>query len=67
MNTIVIQSKSKNNLKLLSELAKKIGERVTVLSEKQIEDIALGSYMKKIRTGKNVSSDLVMKKLQSIK
>lgn len=67
MNTIVIQSKSKNNLKLLSELAKKIGERVTVLSEEQIEDIALGSYMKKIRTGKNVSSDLVMKKLQSIK
>ncbi len=67
MNTIVIQSKSKNNLKLLSELAKKIGERVTMLSKEQIEDIALGSYMKKTRTGKNVSSDLVMKKLQSIK
>ena len=67
MSTLVIQSKSKNNLKLLSELAKKIGDRATVLSEKQSEDWALGSYMKKIRTGKDVSLDLVIKKLRSVK
>jgi len=67
MSAIVIQSKSKNNLKLLGELAKKIGEQITVLSEDQIEDLALGNYMKKIRTGKNVPLDLVLKKLRSIK
>lgn len=67
MSAIVIQSKSKNNLKLLGELAKKIGEHVTVLSEEQLEDLALGNYMKKVRTGKNISADLVMKKLRSIK
>lgn len=67
MSAIVIQSKSKNNLKLLGELAKKIGEQVTILSEGQIEDLALGNYMKKIRTGKNVPTDVVLKKLRSIK
>ncbi len=67
MSAIVIQSKSKNNLRLLGELAKKIGEQVTVLSEEQIEDLAFGNYIKKSRTGKNVPIDLVMKKLRSIK
>lgn len=67
MSTLVIQSKSKNNLKLIGELAKKIGEDVTYLSKEQVEDLAFGTYMNKVRTGKKVSSETIMKKLASIK
>lgn len=67
MGTLVIQSKSKNNLKLISELAKKIGEDVTYLSKEQVEDLAFGTYMNKVRTGKKVSHETIMKKLASIK
>ncbi len=67
MSAIVIQSKSKNNLKLLGDLAKKIGEQVTVLTEEQIEDLTFGNHMKKARTGKNVPMELVIKRLRSIK
>lgn len=66
MSTLVIQSKSKNNLKLLRELARKIGDKAVVLSEEQAEDFALGAYMNEIRTGKNVEMDQVMKKIRSI-
>ena len=63
MNAIVIKSKSKDNLKLLAELAKKLGENVTALTDKQVEDLALGSLMKKVRTGKNVSRETIMRQL----
>lgn len=67
MSTLVIQSKSKNNLKLIADLAKKIGDNATYLSKEQVEDLALGTYMNKVRTGKKVSFEVVMKKLASIK
>jgi|LakMenE01Jun11ns_1017448.scaffolds.fasta_scaffold9516844_2 hypothetical protein len=67
MSTLVIQSKSKNNLKLIGELAKKIGEDVTYLSKEQVEDLAFGTYMNKVCTGKKVSPETIMKKLASIK
>lgn len=66
MSTLVIQSKSKNNLKLLQELARKIGDKAVVLSQEQAEDFALGTHMNEIRTGKNVGVDQVMKKIRSI-
>jgi hypothetical protein len=66
MSTLVIQSKSKDNLKLLRELARKIGDKAVVLSEEQAEDLALGTYMNKVRTSKNVGIDLVIKKIRSI-
>ncbi len=65
MNAIVIKSKSKDNLRLLIELAEKLGEDVTKLSEDQMEDLALGSLMKKSRTGKNVSRETIMSQLRS--
>ena len=67
MSTLVIQSKSKNNLKLLSELAKKIGDKAVVLSKEQAEDLAMGNYMNRIRTGKDVEIAQVMKKLRSLR
>jgi len=65
MNAIVIQSQSESNLKLLSELARKLGEKVTSLDDEQIEEFALGNLMKKVRTGKNVKRETVMRKLSS--
>ena len=50
MDAIVIKSKSKDNLRLLIELAEKLGEAVTKLSEEQMEDLAFGKLMKKGRT-----------------
>lgn len=66
MSTLVIQSKSRNNLKLLRELARKIGDKAVVLSEEQAEDLALGTFMNKVKTGKSVGIDQVMKKIPSI-
>ena len=65
MAAIIIKSNSEDNLRLLIELAKKLGEDVTKLSEEQIEDISLGNLMKKARTGKNVSKETIMRQLRS--
>ena len=64
METIVIQSKSKSNAALIIELVKKIGDQAKLLTEEQTEDIALGLLMKNIRTGEDVSRDVIMKKLK---
>jgi hypothetical protein len=64
METIVIQSKSKSNATLIIELVKKIGDKAKLLTEEQTEDIALGFLMKNIRTGENVSRDVIMEKLK---
>ncbi len=65
MDAIVIKSKSKQNLKLLGQLAEKLGEDVTALSDEQIEDLSLGKLMKKVKTGKNVSREAIMRQLRS--
>jgi len=65
MEAIVIRSKSSDNLKLLVELAKKLGESVTSLTDEQMEDFAFGNLMKKAKTGKNVSRETIMRQLRS--
>ena len=50
--------------KLLAELAKRLGGDVISLSDEQFEDLALGALMDKVKTGKTVSRELVMKKLK---
>ena len=65
MDAIVIRSKSRDNLKLLIELAKKLGESVTTLTDEQMEDLALGNLMKKTKTGKNVSRETIMRQLRT--
>jgi hypothetical protein len=64
MAAIVIRSKSTTNLKLLMELAKRLGESASALSDEQLEDLSLGFLMKKEKTGKNVSREAIMKKLR---
>lgn len=65
MDVLLIEPKDKGNLKLLLELAKKLGNKVVTLDQEQAEDLALLSLMKKEKTGKTVSRNTIMKKLNS--
>ena len=62
MRAIVIKADDKNT-KILRELAKKLGANVLNINEEQYEDLALGSLMDKVKTGKTVSRESIMKKL----
>ena len=62
MSAIVIQADPKSN-KILAELAKKLGGKVLTIDDVQYEDIALGALMDKEKTGKVVSRDEIMRKL----
>lgn len=62
MSAIVIKADKKSN-KILAELAKKLGGNVLAIDDNQYEDIALGALMDKEKTGRTVSRDEIMKKL----
>jgi len=62
MKAIVIKADNQNT-KILKELAKKLGGDVLNINEKQYEDIALGLLIDRSKTGKNVSRESIMKKL----
>lgn len=63
MAAVVIQSKSEKNLKILKELADKLGASFTNIDADQLEDLVLGTLMNKEKTGKEVSRETIMKKL----
>ena len=62
MSAIVIKTDNQNT-KILKELAKKLGANVLNINEGQYEDLALGLLMEKSKTGKTVSRESIMKKL----
>ncbi len=64
MASIIIQSDNSDNLELISKLAKKLGIRVSNVSDEQSEDLALGNIMISSKTGKSVSRDSIIKKLR---
>jgi hypothetical protein len=63
METVVLQGNSKADLKMLTDLAKKIGITVKYLSEVEKEDIGLLQAVKEGRTGKYVNTDNYLQKL----
>ncbi|MGB4775586.1 MAG: hypothetical protein WBP45_10460 [Daejeonella sp.] len=65
MAALIIESKDPKNLKLLTELAKKMGDKVQAISIEDMEDLIFGQMMDKEKTGKTVSGTDVMKKLES--
>ena len=65
METIVIQSQSKENLRIFKELATKLGENAISIDAEHLEDIAFGLLMKKAKTGKKVGRGTIMKKLRA--
>ncbi len=65
METVVLQSNSKADLKLLTNLAKKIGITVEYLTDEEKEDFGLLNAIKKGRTGEFVNTDNFLKKLKN--
>ena len=63
MGAIVIENDLKS-LKLISELAKRLGSKVTKLNDEQLEDFSFGEMMKEAKTGEFVSRETIMEKLQ---
>jgi hypothetical protein len=50
MKTAILSSDSENELKLLIELAEKLGIKVLELSEEELEDYGLGKAIREGRT-----------------
>ncbi len=65
METVVLQGKSKSDLKALIEIAKKLGIMVRYLTEEEKEDIGLIYAMKQGQTKKYVNTDSFVKKLRT--
>lgn len=63
MGAIVIKNDSKS-LKLIAELAKRLGSKVANLDDEQFEDFTFGEMMKEAKTGDLVSRESIMQKLQ---
>jgi len=65
MEAIIIKSENAENLKLLADFARRLGEQVSLLDAAQAEDFALGMLMEQEKTGEQVSRDVIMSKLRS--
>jgi hypothetical protein len=64
MPNIILKSKSKNNLKLLLDVAKTIGIDVRLLTKKETLDTGLINAIKKARTHKKVNTKKYLQKLR---
>jgi len=64
MESIILKSKSKENLNLLLALAKKMGMEGAFLSEEEAEDLSLVNAMKKGRTGQYVDAEQLIQSLK---
>ena len=64
MQTVILNSKSKSDIKLLTDLAKKIGVNTKVLSESDIEEIGLSYAIMKGRTQEYVDTEKFISKLR---
>lgn len=63
MATIIIQTESKSTTKLMLDLAKKLGEKASVLRKDIEEDLIFGSMMEKAKTNKLVSKESILNSL----
>lgn len=63
MGAIVIKSDSKS-LKLIMEIAKRMGGQVAKLDDDQLEDFTFGEMLKEAKTGLSVNRETIMQKLK---
>lgn len=66
MESVVLHSNSKENLKLITNLAKKIGVTVKYLTEEEKEDMGLVNAIKKGQTVKFINTDSYIEKLMEL-
>jgi hypothetical protein len=64
MDTVILNSDSKSDLKLLINLAKKLGIDARLLSDDEKEDIGMLNAIKKGRTSKYVDAESFIDKLK---
>ena len=64
METVVLHGNSKSDLKMLTDIAKKIRITVKYLSEEEKEDIGLLQAVKEGLTGKYINTDDYLQKLR---
>jgi cobalamin biosynthesis protein CbiG len=64
MTGILITAEDKSDLKLLTELAKRIGVKVKTFSDEEILDQGLLNAMEEGRSSEFVSREKIMEKLQ---
>lgn len=63
MSALIIESKNPENLKILSSLAKMLGDQVKAIDVEEIEDLLFGKMMENVKTGDKVSRESIMKSL----
>ncbi|HPY81752.1 MAG: hypothetical protein M0R02_03670 [Bacteroidales bacterium] len=64
MNTLILQSKNKTDLKIFLELANRIGVQSKMLSDEEILDAGLLSAMLEAKKTKIVPQSQIMKSLK---
>ena len=65
METLLLQSNSKEEIKLLASLANKMGLKAKVIKNDFLEDIALANAMQKEKTGEYIDTESYLKKLKT--
>lgn len=64
MSTILIKANKENN-KILTQLAKKLGGNVIDVNDDAFDDLMLGKLMDSVKTGKTVPRSTIIKKLRA--
>ncbi len=65
METLLLQGKSKKDMKIFADLAKKVGLQTKFITNEDLEDIGLANAMKKGRTGEYADTPEYIKKLRA--
>jgi hypothetical protein len=64
MTSVVLKSNSKENILLLVQLAQKLGVDVSILKEKDLEDLALVRAIESGKTGELISVEELLLRLK---
>ncbi|MBW6500651.1 MAG: hypothetical protein K0B05_04580 [Bacteroidales bacterium] len=64
MEALLLNSESKSDMKLLLELAKKIGVKARIITESELEDIGLMNAIRQGRTEEFIDNQSFLKKLR---
>lgn len=65
MSTVIIDTKDKSELRLVTDLMKRLGIGTKILSDREKEDLGLSMMMKDVDRTKRVSRDAIMRNLRS--
>jgi hypothetical protein len=67
MESILIEPKKKDDIKLLSQLAKKLGYHSRIISQQEKEDLGLAFVIRKFRKKDYVKEESIFKSLDKRK